>query len=289
MMFRTVIALFLLLMGIAAAQEAPTAPATDTEAAKSASKNPAAGLPLAQDASDEARVKAAIELGFHGEHQAALQQLQTLVEKHRESPDLWYAIGVNAASMHDYAKAVHAFEQTCLLNPGDSDAAENLERVRQQIVQESLQSGLDDRVILPGDDDTGTSLLTAASPMRLTLIFATSWALIFLALIVERLKKGALHSLAVVVALIAGLTALGSGALLAGRISTSGDNQYAVLQGKAIHVHSGPGDRYPKTVTAVGGVRVHLRGTFEGWQQISLPDGSDGWVKPSEVEPLLVP
>ncbi len=242
-----------------------------------------------QETSSAAQTQVALEAGFQGEYQTALDSLEKLASKHRQSPDLWYAIGFNAAMSGDLSKAVHAFEQAILFNPEDEDAKENLERVRQKIVEDTLQSGIDGRVILPGDDDTGTSLLTVASPMRLTVIFATAWSLLFISLIVARLKKGALHSLAVATALIASLAALGSGALLAGRVSTSGENRYAVLHGSSIQVRSGPGDRYPKEATVIGGVRVHLKGSFENWQQISLPDGSDGWVKPSEILPLIVP
>ena len=42
-------------------------------------------------------------------------------------------------------------------------------------------------------------------------------------------------------------------------------------------------------VPVLGGVKVRLRGTDGGWQQVVLPDGSDGWLKAVEVAGLKQP
>lgn len=57
-----------------------------------------------------------------------------------------------------------------------------------------------------------------------------------------------------------------------------------------IHVRSGPGTEYsPKTRIGQGAVAKVLRGFYDGWQEVELPDGTRGYVKAKLGHYLLPP
>ncbi len=249
------------------------------------------GIARPASASPSEDLRDGTELSFAGRHEEAAQAFEKLTIATPNSADAWYNYGVAASQAGHYGQGIHAFEQALLLSPQDTDAAENAAKVRQAVIDRALQQNVSDRVILPGDDDTGTSLLTDIPPKTLAILFSASWGLFFLCLCVMRFKKilSGIRTSAAVFAVLAALSALGSGSLLAGRITHSGQNRIGVLIPDRVEARTGPGKRYPVHAQAMGGVRVHLRGQYEGWMQITLPDGSDAWIEPNEVKPLNIP
>jgi len=52
----------------------------------------------------------------------------------------------------------------------------------------------------------------------------------------------------------------------------------AVVQNEAVHVLAGPGPNNPTLFTVHEGLTLEIRSIREGWLQVSLPNGLNGWI-----------
>ena len=97
---------------------------------------------------------------WKGDFSAAADAYRRAVNTSGNIPDLWFNLGTAEASAGRYGHAVHAFEQALSLKPGDAGATHNLEIVRGAILDQALKSSGAEKLVLPGDDDVGTGLLS---------------------------------------------------------------------------------------------------------------------------------
>ena len=67
-----------------------------------------------------------------------------------------------------------------LLDSGDVGAQHNLERVREQIIDQALKSSSGETLVLPGSDDLGTGLLASLPQRTLETLFSVAWPLLFI-------------------------------------------------------------------------------------------------------------
>ena len=184
---------------------------------------------------------------------------------------------------------MHAFEQALILRPGDPDAQYNLEQTRGQIIESGLAGSGDARVVPPGEDDVGTGLLTAMSADTTAIIFLVTWACVFaLIALWRRTSRAGLRTASSFIALIMGLLALASGgALLARALVLDKASEGIVLERTA--TYTGPGKTYAKGPLLLSGVKLRLRGKEEQWRQVTLPDGSEGWIAEAKLGVLRRP
>jgi hypothetical protein len=233
------------------------------------------------------RVKAGDEAFLKGDFAAAVKSYRAALAEGATDADVYYNLGTAEAESGHVGPSIWALEQALLLRPGHADAAHNLEQVRKVAVSKGLGQAGDLRVILPGEDDLGTGLLTAVHPRVLAWTFAAAWALAFaLLIVVRRTRDGVRRTALAFGAVLAGLGALAAGGLLAGRVFIVDPARYAVVTDDATDVRAGPADRYRATARVLAGVKVRLLGRDGAWHRVTLPDGADGWLPDSAVAPL---
>lgn len=219
---------------------------------------------------------------------AAVTAYTQVTEAHPDSADAWYNLGTAHARAGALGPAVHALEQARLLDPGDEDTQHNLAQVRSAALAQALSSNAQ-RVVLPGDDDTGAALLEAISPRAAAWTFALVWVGFFLALAWwRRPRSAAQRTAAGFIALVLGLLSAGAGSLIAGQQWLRDSAEEGVVL-EPVQVREGPAARYPATVRVAAGVKVRLRGADQGWRRIQLPDGSEGWLAEDQLAPLRRP
>lgn len=229
------------------------------------------------------------EAFWKADFKAAAQAYRAATTAQPENADLWYNLGTAEAQARRYGHAMHAFEQALILRPGDADTVFNLEQTRSQIIESGLAGSGDARVVPPGEDDVGTGLLTAMSAQATAVIFLVTWAALFLLLVVwRRTSRAGVRTASSFVALIMGLLALASGgALLARALVLDSASEGIVLERTG--TYSGPGKTYAKGPLLLSGVKLRLRGKEEQWRQVTLPDGSEGWIAESRIGVLSRP
>jgi hypothetical protein len=244
------------------------------------------GLGVASDG----ELNAGNESFWKGDFVGAVERYRRVTESAPGSADAWFNLGTAEASARHIGPAVHAFEQALLLRPGDPDALYNLGQTRAAAIEQGVQADEGARVILPGDDDLGTGLLTAVAPTTLGVAFAVAWALLFvLVALWRRVERSGLRTALSFAAVLTSLVALGSGGLLAGRVLVVDATDYGVVIAQQAAVRAGPGDQYRTSARLLGGVKVQLRNTDQGWRQVTLPDGSEGWLRTKALAPLRRP
>lgn len=224
---------------------------------------------------------------WKGDFTASADAYRRAVNSAERVPDLWFNLGTAEASAGRYGHAVHAFEQALALRPGDPGARHNLEVVRSAIIDRALKSADAEKLVLPGDDDVGTGLLSQISPTALHLIFAIAWCTLFALLwFIRRSEQTSRRAAATFAAILLGLVAFSSGGLMISRTYLVDHASLGVIVADRAYAHQGPGKNYPKQATIAGGVKVRLGGRDRGWHQVTLPNGLGAWVKSTEVLPV---
>lgn len=230
------------------------------------------------------------EAFWKGDFAGAAERYRRVVKGAPDSADAWFNLGTAEASARRIGPAVHAFEQALLLRPGDADAVHNLAQTRAAAIAEGVDAGEGARLILPGDDDLGTGLLTAVAPNTLSIAFAVTWALLFALLALwRRADRSGMRTALSFAAVVVGLGVLASGGLLSGRVLVVDRTDFGVVVARKAQVHAGPGAQYATSARLVGGVKVRLRSTDAGWLQVTLPDGSEGWLEAKSLAELRRP
>ncbi len=247
-------------------------------------------VPMLFGAAPAGELSAGNEAFWQGDFTGAAERYRRVTEVAPHSTDIWFNLGTAEASAGHIGRAVHALEQALLLRPGDADAAHNLASIREAAIAQGVEAKQGARLILPGDDDLGTGLLTAAAPGTLAAIFLATWALCF-GMVAFWRKSGSSGRRTALsfAALLFGLGALASGGLLAGRVFVVDATDYGVVVANEAPVRTGPGDQYKASARLLGGVKVRLRGADRGWRQVTLPDGSEGWLQGEQLAALRRP
>jgi hypothetical protein len=116
------------------------------------------------------------------------------------------------------------------------------------------------------------------SAQATAIIFLISWAAVFALIVVwRRTEKPAMRTATSFLALIMGLLAVTSGGALLARALVLDQAKEGVVLTRSV-TYSGPGKTYKKGPMLLGGVKLRLRGADSGWRQVTLPDGSEGWI-----------
>ncbi len=242
-------------------------------------------------ASPEADLQVGNEAFWKGEYELAQRSFKSLVEARPNSPEAWYNLGTTEARLGHMGPAIYALEQALLLKPNEEDVIHNLEAIREKTLEQAIETEAGGgRLILPGDDDTGTGLLTAVPQERLLWTFGTAWILLFaLLIILRRLNRPELRAGVAFASVLSALLALGSGGLFLGRHLILSNMQHGVVLSETARLRSGPGPQYPSSHKILGGVRLQIRGEHEDWLRVTLPDGGESWLPKREIGVLRAP
>ena len=183
-------------------------------------------------------------------------------------------------------RAVHAFEQSLALRPDAKDAKYNLEEMKLRIQGQATEAEEGERLVLPGDDDTGSGLLASRrSPIcrsASSRVDRDSFVLCVLRLRPE-LRQITLLNFSWIIFL---MVAVCVGGLLLARNEVVEESTYGVVVEKT-PARRGPGSDYPVESLISPGVKVKLGGEDGDWRRVYLPGGSDAWVQSARVPEII--
>ena len=220
-----------------------------------------------------------------GEYGTAARMYRDLVDSHPGTPTCLSR--TTDVSELDMGRAVHAFEQSLALRPDAKDAKYNLEEMKLRIQGQATEAEEGERLVLPGDDDTGSGLLASLSKPYLQVGFITSWIATFFVLCVLRLRPElrqiTLLNFSWIIFL---MVAVCVGGLLLARNEVVEESTYGVVVEKT-PARRGPGSDYPVESLISPGVKVKLGGEDGDWRRVYLPGGSDAWVQSARVPEII--
>jgi len=235
----------------------------------------AAGLAHAEDRSGRATElleegNAAYE---RGDYAAASAAYQRILDYGFEHEIVYYNLGNSRFREGRLGEAVLRYEQALRLDPADRDAADNLRHVASLCVDQVEEQGPSFPVV------AGHWLLTRTTVREdAWLLAAAVWLLAaMLVVIILAPARWSRRPWAYVAVLFACL-ALGSGTLLLVKEGAGAGDPTAVVLAETEEVVSAPAADGTPLFTVHEGLRVRIRGRREGWAQIVLPSGLNGWI-----------
>ena len=223
---------------------------------------------------------------WKGDFKAAAAAYGKAVQTNPTHPDLWFNLGTAEAHAGRLGHAVHALEQAMLLDSGDVGAQHNLERVREQIIDQALKSSSGETLVLPGSDDLGTGLLASLPQRTLETLFSITWPLLFMVVFwVGRSASPGRRATFTFLAVVMGLVSLSTGGLLMARTYVVEQGRFGILVKERTTARRGPGSQY--AASRIGGrEKVKIAGQDRGGQQVTLPNGLGAWVESNHVKRL---
>lgn len=195
------------------------------------------------------------------------------------APELYYNLGNAYFKSHDIAHAILNYERALLLDPGNEDAKYNLD-LAQTYVTDKIE-------VLPGfflvqwyhwflDRFTPDGWAWIALITFVIALFSLS-----LYLYSSRLSWRRTGLASGVVILLMALLSL-SFALKSRKIMTAHDAAIVVVP--SVSVKSAPDVSGTVLFVIHEGTKVRLEDRLEGWYEITLTDGSKGWLEQKNVE-----
>ncbi len=217
----------------------------------------------------------------NGDYAAAERCYRQIPEQGIDSSTVYYNLGNACFKQKRLGEAIYYWEKARRILPGDPEVRQNLNVANGLIV---------DRIEVPEDAlsvrlaTSAVHLLTIAQESRIVLVLyllINIFVGIYLLARVPRLAFWALMA-----CLTAALLMLLFGASLTWKVYQERHNRDGVIVEQKVDVRSGPGMENITLVTVHEGVIVHIRGESNGWLQISLPNGWNGWLPSSSIRIL---
>jgi tetratricopeptide (TPR) repeat protein len=209
-----------------------------------------------------------------GSFESAEQAYRRVLSSGYSSGALWFNLGNACFKQKRLGDAIYYWEKARQIMPGDRDIRENLELANLLLV-DRIDTSADS---LPSRFLSGIpALLTIAQGTWLVLslfVIANILFALFLLLKNPNNSHRALLGCVAVCVLVAILACF-----LAWQIYEQDFSKKAIVVEQKVDVRSGPGIENIAVFTIHEGIKVRVHESSNGWYQISLPNGWNGWLK----------
>jgi tetratricopeptide (TPR) repeat protein len=216
-----------------------------------------------------------------GDYAAAEREYRQILDQGIQNGYVYYNLGNACFKQKKLGEAIYYWEKARRELPGDSDVRENLQLANLLVV---------DRIDVPEDPIPirfASSLVhsfTIAQESKIILVFFILANGLFCIYLVAR--KPLLAFWALVGSLILALFLFAFIGSMTWKIYQVDHVREGVIIEQKVDVHSGPGTENITVVTVHEGILVRIRGESNGWFQISLSNGWNGWLPSSAIRIL---
>ncbi len=195
-----------------------------------------------------------------------------------DSASLYYNLGNACFKQKKLGEAIYFWEKARQNAPDDPDAQENLDLAGLMVV---------DRLDVPPDP---FPLRMFKRFQNLMTVSQATWMVFFLFIICNLLfstyilaRSPNLAYRALIGGLVTGILVLILGCSVAWRIYDNNHQLEGIVVEEKADVRSGPGNENITVFTVHEGTKVRVRGEANGWYQVSLPNGWNGWLQTSAI------
>ena len=220
--------------------------------------------------------KAYQENDFNG----AIEKYEAILEGGQESADVYYNLGNSYYKNKNIAKAVLNYERALLLSPGDEDIRYNLEMAKSKTIDK----------VTPKSE---IFIVTWVSSIR-DLMSESSWAMFAIVCFILFLLGASAYifggkivikktgfSLAVVFLVLTVVANMFADSQKDKLVNRTG----AIIMQPSVTVKSTPDDSGTDLFVLHEGTKVYINdNSMKGWKEVSLEDGSRGWVSTESIE-----
>lgn len=216
-----------------------------------------------------------------GNYPAAERYYQQILSAGVENGSVYYNLGNVCFKEKRLGEAIYYWEKARQILPHDREIRENLELANLMLV---------DRIEAPADplpikilSRIFNSLSLSQTELTALLLFLLANLLFFASM---RIKNPRTAFRILLGCFVAGLFFLLSAGTLSWKLYEKECRKEAVIVEQKADVRSGPGRDNITVFTLHEGIKVRLLESSNGWYQISLPNGWNGWLPQSELRIL---
>jgi tetratricopeptide (TPR) repeat protein len=208
-----------------------------------------------------------------GDYASAERYYLRILDSGVDSGPLYYNLGNACFKQKRIGEAVYYWEKAQRKLPGDREIQENLQLANLMLV---------DRIETPADPlplqilAKVPELLTAAQERRLLLVLFVAANILFSVYLLARNPRHAFGALVGCFGI--GLVFLFFACSLSWKVYEQHYRKEGVVIEQKVDVRSGPGTENITVFTIHEGIKVRVYGSSDGWYQISLPNGWNGWL-----------
>ncbi len=217
----------------------------------------------------------------NGEFGAAELSLRQIIDGGSASGSVYYNLGNACFKQKKLGEAIYYWEKARQELPGDAEIRENLEFAALMLV---------DRIDTPQDPvvvrvfDRMVHFFNPRQESVLALLFFIAANALFALHLLSQSREFAFRSL--VASITFGIVALFLFCSLEWQVYEKGHRQQGIIVEQKVDVRSGPGTENITVVTVHEGIKVNIRSQANGWYQVSLPNGWNGWLPGDSVRIL---
>ena len=213
------------------------------------------------------------------EYTSAITYYETVLDSGFSSADIYYNLGNAYYRTSDYTHAILNYERALRLKPTMHDANHNLALAKDKTTDriETLP-----RLFFLQWIDT---LTTAVTPAVWRIVFLFLLAVVVAAVVLVIVGRGLqLRKCSLACAIVAGLFMLVSATLLVSSTKRYNDRADAIIMQPSVAVKSSPEMQSVDIMVLHEGTKVHIDESLEGWNKITIADGTTGWCQTEAIE-----
>lgn len=210
----------------------------------------------------------------------AIEKYETILEGGQESADIYYNLGNSYYKDKNIAKAVLNYERALLLSPGDEDIRYNLEMAKSKTVDK----------VTPKSE---IFIVTWVNAIR-DLMSESSWAVFAISCFILFLlatsayifgSKVVIKKVGFSLAVLFLILTVGSNLFADSQKDKLVNRTGAIIMQSSVTVKSTPDDSGTDLFVLHEGTKVFINdNSMKGWKEVSLEDGSRGWVPSESIE-----
>jgi tetratricopeptide (TPR) repeat protein len=216
-----------------------------------------------------------------GNFETAEQHYRRILDLGIESGPIYYNLGNACFKQKRLGEAVYFWEKARQILPADREIEENLELASLLLV---------DRIEMPPDPlpldwlKRAMGLLSIRQEVWIVLALFFAANILFTLYLISKNPRSAFRAL--VVFFGTGILFLVFAGSLSWKVYERDYRKSGVVVEQKIDVLSGPGTNNITVFTIHEGIKVRVHGSTDGWLQISLPNGWNGWLPQESVRIL---
>ena len=234
---------------------------------------------IAVFAADGAEGQQAEQAYAGGDYATAAGIYEKMREEGMESAALYYNLGNCYYKLGENTQAILNYERALLLDPGDAMARYNLGMAQQAIVDKI--DVLPELFLVRWYKALETSYSAdqwATISVVFFIVFFAMAALFFYSRSVLLKKTG------FVVGIILFFFTLGAVFFASRQNKRISEREYAIISTPSVTVKGAPNDSGTSLFLIHEGLKVRIMEELDGWYNIRLEDGNEGWVLKSDLE-----
>ncbi len=214
-----------------------------------------------------------------GDYAGAISVYEAVLSNGFTSAELYYNLGNAYYRTDDFPRAILNYERAIRLKPSMKDARENL-----ALAQSKTIDHIDNlpRLFIARWID---ALRTGVTPAAWRTIWLILLALTTAAILTVTLGRNTiLRRWALGIGIALGILFLISTAFLISSTHWRNAHSEAIVMQQSVSVKGSPENQSTDKMILHAGTRVHISESLEGWNKITIADGTSGWCPSEAIE-----